>query len=124
MKDELQKKQNRERFLHLLLSDDIENSVVLSFVLATTFSDSLHVPLALEKDADYLQNNSLPTEVKGVYCRNLTLTQMVNGTLAYCETLYQDNKTECMLLGKKTPVRVEQVSDAYYKAIKKYFSGH
>ena len=122
MKDELKITESRVQFLRLLITDAIINSVELSERLIKNFKDNLQVPSALPGDADYLNKSCMYTEKPGIYNRNLTLTQLIHGTTAYCETLYQDNIKECILLDEKaTPERISQVADAYYKGIKEYF---
>ena len=87
-------------------------------VRAVTTSDSLL----------YLERACILTPEKGVYARNLSLTRMINGTLCYGEALCQDNLYECLALNKKdlilpevaTNERVEQVAEAYYRAILAY----
>ncbi len=91
------------------------------------------VPAALDSNAVYLKENSMKTEVKGVYCRNLTLTRKVKGILCYGESLYQDNIYECRALSKndgsvslnspngmQTSKRVEEVAEAYFNGILNY----
>ena len=122
MKDELNTFQSRVHFLRMLITDDVSKSVDLSEKLIKKFHDNLQVSSALSGNADYLRKNCMDTEIQGVYHRNLTLTQLVHGTTAYCETLYQDNIKECILLDEKTTsVRIKEVADAYYKGIKEYF---
>lgn len=128
MKDEMEKPLFRAEFLRLLLSDDLEKSVNFSSYFVKSFEKNLKVPIAKETDADYLKQYCLPAEKPGVFCRNLTLTRMVHGTLVYGETLYQDNINELMLLSKNevtvkgitTSKRVQQVANAYYEAVINY----
>lgn len=128
MNDELQKPIDRLSFLRLLLCDDIDNSLKLSEHLASSFTNKLKVPLADINDATYLKKYCMPTHVKGVYARNLSLTRLVKGTVVYGETLYQDNIKECLLLsnndievnGIKTSSRVKQIAEAYFEGIVEY----
>ena len=131
MKEELDKPLSRFEFLRLLLTDDIERSINFSSYFIKSFEKNLNVPTAKETDAEYLKQYCLPTEMPGVYCRNLTLTRMVHGTLVYGETLYKDYINELKLLSKedidfnevfhfKTSSRVQQVANAYYEAIINY----
>mgnify|MGYP001576610280 CR=1 FL=1 len=70
----------------------------------------------------------MQTDVPGVFCRNLTLTRMVKGTLIYGEALYQDNINEYKLLNKKEITidgikiskRIEEVAEAYSEGIINY----
>lgn len=128
MKDEMEKPLFRAEFLRLLLCDDLEKSVNFSSYFIKSFEKNLAVPTAKTADADYLKQYCLPTEKPGVFCRNLTLTRMVHGTVVYGETLYQDNVKELMLLSKneitvngiQTSSRVQQVANAYYEAVRNY----
>ena len=63
---------------------------------------------------------------KGVYARNLGLCRLINSPIAYGESMYQDCETELTQLhnnneNNKPAKRVEQVADAYYKGILRYF---
>lgn len=128
MKDEMEKPLFRAEFLRLLLCDDLEKSVNFSSYFIKSFEKNLAVPTAKTADADYLKQYCLPTGKPGVFCRNLTLTRMVHGTVVYGETLYQDNVKELMLLSKneitvngiQTSMRVQQVANAYYEAVRNY----
>ncbi|MFI5164210.1 MAG: N-acetylmuramoyl-L-alanine amidase [Bacteroidia bacterium] len=127
-KDELDKPEARIDFLRLLLTDDVEHSIEFSKYIVGSLSEKLKVPAALDSNAIYLRDNCMQTEANGVFCRNLTLTRMVRGTLCYGESLYQDNINECKLLSKKeikvdgmqTSKRVEEVAEAYFQGILNY----
>lgn len=126
---ELSDSERRYDFLRLLLTDELEKSIYVSGLAALQYESVLEVPLAKPKDATYLVANCVPAGFPGVYCRNLSLTRLIQGTLIYGETLYQDNREECLLLSKKArftaegdPPFVEQgrlneVADAYYRAV-------
>jgi hypothetical protein len=126
--DELDKPEARIDFLRLLLTDDIEHSINFSKYIVNSLSKKLGVPTALDSCAIYLRDNCITTGVNGVFCRNLTLTRTVKGTLCYGESLYQDNINECKALSKKeitvdgirTSKRVEEVADAYFQGIMNY----
>ena len=72
----------------------------------------------------YLRNACILTESPGVYARNLTLTNLVQGPLCYGESLCQDNVVETLILNKKdievhgvpTSSRVQDVAKAYIQA--------
>jgi len=132
-KDELDEPEARIDFLRLLLTDDIEHSIEFSKYIVNSLSEKLEVPSALDSCAIYLRDNCITTGVNGVFCRNLTLTRTVKGTVCYGESLYQDNINECKALSKKdasTPLsvtngiqtskRVEEVAEAYYEGIMNY----
>ncbi|HYG40778.1 MAG TPA: N-acetylmuramoyl-L-alanine amidase [Cytophagales bacterium] len=120
--------ERRLELLRMLVSDDIFQSISLSTYLIQSFEKVLEVPPALPDHASYLKNDCTTTPYHGVYVRNLALTRLVHGPVAYGETLYQDNKKECHLLGNytlevngiKTSERVKQVAQAYYEGILKY----
>jgi N-acetylmuramoyl-L-alanine amidase len=128
MKGELSTPLARLEFLRLIVTDDIESSVKFSSIAAQQFEEQLQVRLAGPNDAKYLTQACMSTSAKGVYARNLTLTRLVHGTLVYGETLCQDNIKECIALQRKdgmwdgitTSMRVKQVADTYYNAIKLY----
>ncbi len=128
MKNDLEKPAYRIEFLRLLLLNDLEKSIDFSSSCIKSFEIFLNVPTAKESDAAYLKQYCMPTEKSGVFCRNLTLTRMVHGTLVYGETLYQDNINELKLLTKNdltvngvtTSNRVQQVANAYYEGIISY----
>lgn len=128
MKGELNTPLARLEFLRLIVCDDIEGSVQLSALAVKQFGEQLDVPLAATKDAKYLSDYCMETTAEGVYARNLTLTRLVHGTLVYGETLCQDNMKECIALNHKdgtwngitTSMRVKQVADAYFNAVKQF----
>jgi N-acetylmuramoyl-L-alanine amidase len=126
---ELGDAERRFDFLRLLLTDDIENSIRIAGLTALEFKSELDVPLAKTADATYLGDNCIEAGLPGVFCRNLSLTRLVQGTLVYGESLYQDNFDECLMLAQPTPIRAEErpplsgnarldeVAEAYHKAI-------
>ncbi len=124
MKSDLSSIDKRFEFLRLLVSNDLENSIALSSAVVQSFEKTLNIKTTNSSDATYLIKSCLPANEKGVYCRNLQLTRFVHGPLVYGETLYQDNKNECVLLNKETDKtknqRVQQVAEAYYNGILNY----
>lgn len=125
---ELSDPERRFDFLRLLLTDDLDQSLYVSGLAASHFTSELEVPLAKQADASYLRNNCIAADEPGVFCRNLSLTRMVQGPLVYGETLYQDNKDECMKLYADSKrlsmggrggngVRTTEIGEAYYNAI-------
>lgn len=116
---------NRIEFLRLLVSDDLEKSEQLAGHLVSNFNTKLNVPVAKPSDAIYLKEESIQTPTPGVYSRNLALTRLVHGPLAYGESLYQDNFSECKDLcnctidvkGVKTSERVKKVAECYVQAV-------
>jgi N-acetylmuramoyl-L-alanine amidase len=124
MKHDLITKEKRFEFLRLLVTNDIENSILLSTEVVNNFEAILKVKLTGANDAKYIGQACLPTDTKGVYCRNLQLTRFIHSPLVYGETLYQDNIIECQLLNEETDKtkneRVKQVAESYYQGILKY----
>ncbi|HVA99614.1 MAG TPA: hypothetical protein VNG53_12025 [Bacteroidia bacterium] len=124
----LENKNQQIAFLRLLLTDDLTHSIALSKITENHFHTDLGIPIALPKDAEYLTKNSLSTDEKGVYLRDLMLARLIKGTFVYGEALYQDNIRESELLSNKTlnvdgiptSPRIGQVAEAYYKAILEY----
>jgi N-acetylmuramoyl-L-alanine amidase len=122
-------RKNRIEFLRMLITDDIEKSLIVAEFTIKEFENKLLVPTATPNDADYLTDKSITTAIKGVYARNLALTRILHGPLIYGETLYQDDLNECKRLNKKeinvggviVPSRLESVADAYFEGIKQYF---
>lgn len=121
MKNDLSSKEKRFEFLRLLITDDLEKSIMLSSYVTKQFETELQVQTATIRDAKYLIEGCLPTNADGVYCRNLQLPRYIHSPLVYGETLYQDNINECKLLGKETDKtknkRIQQVAEAYFKGI-------
>jgi len=120
-KNDLTTAEKRFAFLRLLLSSDLEKSILLSAEMMKSCEKNLNVKTAEKKDAKYLSEGCLSAGKPGVYCRNLQLTRTVNGPLVYGETLYQDNINECIALNKnkdKTKnIRVQQVAEAYFQGV-------
>ncbi len=127
---ELSDSERRFDFLRLLLTDDIENSAMASGHAALEFQSELEVPLAKQSDAAYLQEHCIPETYPGVFCRNLSLTRMVQGTLIYGETLYQDNAQECLRFYRNgihpyaDNGRLNEVAEAYNEAILDWAKSH
>jgi N-acetylmuramoyl-L-alanine amidase len=128
--DRLDNIQSKINFLKLLFSSQLNRSEKLSALTVKEFSESLGIPAAHSNDADYLKNNCMSTNSKGVYCRQLILCNKINSPLVYGESLYQDNVNECEWLmkntvtmyGIKTNERVIKVARSYFNAILYYFT--
>ncbi|MEW6469492.1 MAG: N-acetylmuramoyl-L-alanine amidase [Bacteroidota bacterium] len=121
MKGEMETVRDRFEFLRLLISDDLSRSASLSSYLIKRFEKKLKVPAATENDAEYLLSSCKSTPVPGVYCRNLTLTRYVHGTLIYGEPLYLDNVNEYKLMSKPGNERIILAAEAFYDAVLEYF---
>ena len=126
MRNDLSTKEKRFEFLRLLITDDLERSILLSSSVIKSFEKELNVPTASVRDAKYLIEGCLPTDANGVYCRNLQLPRYIHSPIIYGETLYQDNINECKLLSAETDKtknkRIQQVADAYFKGILNYLT--
>lgn len=116
--------EKRFEFFRLLITNDLEESIVLSSKTLNSFEQNLGIKTASFKDATYLPKGCLNTEKNGVFCRNLQLTRYIHSPLVYGETLYQDNIHECVLLNKETDktknIRVQEIANAYFIGIKNY----
>lgn len=126
---ELSDKTARFHLLRLLLTADLDNSVVFSEKILKKIKNQMQIPIiSKENNQSFLKTKCLFTGIDGVYNRNLTLASRVFGTLCYAEPLYQDNEKEIIRLsekdfefdGKKIPSRLEEVADAYLQGILAY----
>lgn len=112
-------------FLRLLLTKQLNQSEKLASQTVLNFNKNLGIDLATQFDADYLKDNCLVTQSKGVFARNLILCRLINSPLVYGEALYQDNKNECETLmqldktinGIKTNQRIYLAAKSYYDAV-------
>jgi len=126
---DLDKMINKIHFLRLLFTNQIENSEKISHLTMQYFENHLNVSAAKKDDARYLHTVCIPTNQKGVYCRNLLLTRYIISPLVYGESMCQDNEKECKALSEKNfeyngfrvPKRVYEVADAYYNSVIRYF---
>ncbi len=131
MKEESSKPEDEFHFLRLLFSNQIEASIDLSkFILAELQKDTLLSVATPSDSISYLNNYCIPTDVPGVFCRNLALTRKISSPVCYLEPLYQDNIFEIAALSKKNipfenfliSKRVEDIANAYYKGIIAYMN--
>lgn len=124
----LDKTESKIHFLRLLLTNQINESEKLAGYTASNFNKHLMIPYANYLDADYLHDNSLPSNKAGVFSRNLILCRLINSPLVYGEALYQDNKKEAELLmqepvelnGQKVNKRISSVANCYFDALLLY----
>ena len=114
---ELSKPEDRLGFLRLLITDDLEQSIVFSSLCLDQFTKQLQVPVATADKEFYLRDYCAPTDKTGVYCRNLLLTNRIHGPLVYGETLFQDHEDESRKLANPNGKRLGQVTEAYYQAL-------
>lgn len=126
---ELKSKEDRYEFLRLLLGDTAEKSLELSQCIVEEFVRYLNVPLISQRDkVSYIEKACL-FQAPGVYSRNLALTRLIHSPLCYGETLIQNNQDEAYKLAffdgceLESPCshRIQQVAQAYFEGIKKYF---
>ena len=125
---ELDSERSRYEFIRLLISDDLAQSQKLGKALLGAFCRFLKVPPVTEEDgARYLSRTCIEIE-PGIFSRNLALTRLVHGPVAYCETLIQNNDEECLSLGRKDITidgvccssRIKEVAEAYFEGIIDY----
>lgn len=130
-KGELRQPEDRFQLLRLLLSNELEESKLLSKTLLLQFEKSLHVSrFNKQSTLSYIDDFSIPTSTAGLYHRNLSLTRYINGIICYGETLYMDNEDECKRLVQKdtsyiwgkTSSRVYEVAQAYVDGLLNYIT--
>lgn len=122
----------RFEMLRLLVTYDLEESDVFASNIIGALDKELKVDaLPKQNNFDFANRYSiLSDKSEGVYHRNLYLTRVIRGPIAYSEALYQDNKEEMALLGKKdltvggikTSSRVKEVAHVYYSAIEQWLT--
>jgi hypothetical protein len=128
--DNLNKSDARAHFVRLLITDQLNQSELLSSKTVNNFNQILNIPIAKANDADYLRDNCLKTASAGVFCRNLALCRKINSPLVYGESLYQDNvkesfelmKTDLSIYGIKANERLFNVAGAYYEAVMSFLN--
>jgi hypothetical protein len=129
-KKELDVLESRLEFLRLLLSPDTEDSLLLGKEIIQGLGEQLNVKPITGKYTDIYTKQL----AEGVYARNLMLTRLVHGPLAYGESLFQDNPDEAVRLERAaraierqgiaavTPDnRLQQVARGYYQGVKNLF---
>jgi N-acetylmuramoyl-L-alanine amidase len=125
---ELNSEQARYEFIRLVVTDAIDQSLVLGQCIQSAFVQHLEVPPLMDESAvKYIARCCLKVG-EGVYARNLALTRCVHGPVAYGESLLQNNLEECKRLcseecsiqGIPCSCRVKQVAEAYFEGIKAY----
>jgi len=126
LRGELETAENRMVFLRLLLTDHIEQSIALTSYFIKSSTRLTGVPIvSRQHQLSYLHNACIPTRIRGVYARNLTLTHLISGPLCYGESLCQDNIVEARALNDKdfdiagmpAPSRIQDVARAYLRAV-------
>jgi hypothetical protein len=96
MENELSDHESRLHFLRLLLTNDLENSTILSKILIQKFEKNINIK-PVDSWYGELRNNQ-PTAYKGVFARNLGMTRMVLGPIAFGEPFLQNNKKAIELI--------------------------
>jgi len=128
--DELQTARDQYEFLRLIVSDAVEESLLLSEAVTAQFVQQLQVPLIDERNESESLRRVTLLQKSGIYSRNLALTRLVHCPLCYGETLIQNNEEEIYRLSlKDTEIeripcskRIKEVARAYFEGIKAYFS--
>lgn len=131
MAGELNDPEERLAFLKKAFSDDLARSERLSSLVVEGFEKHLGVPaIPYDTSLRYLRAASLPTDQRGVFARNLSLTRLIDGPLCFGEALYQDNYEECLRLNEKKillpgmktrlPRRLHDVVNAYLHGVMAY----
>jgi len=133
MAGELNKVEQRIAFLRLLLTKDLQKSIHFSEYVIRQFTEKLDVkPVPNNPNITYLHRSCIGAEEKGVFARNLYLTQHIKGTICFGESLCQDFTEEALRLNKRdievhnipTSSRVKDVAEAYYNAILAFYGIH
>ncbi len=126
----LKSRRGRFQLFRLLVSDEIENSILLSKSVLSAHENILKIPtLPIQHSQKPLAKTWLYTGTQGIYARNLFLTKEVFGVICYGESLLQDNENEVLMLNKKdflvdgilVSSRAKTVAHAYLKGIFEYF---
>lgn len=124
-KESMKRTETKLHFLRLLLTKQLSQSEKLAAQTVINFNKNLKVDIASSFDAEYLKDNCMVTESKGVFARNLLLCRLINSPLVYGEALYQDSFRECSELmkcdiekyGIKTNERLLKTAESYYQAL-------
>lgn len=109
MKNELADNKSKLHLLRLLLTNDMDNSKILSKILIQKFIEKINM-MPVGSWYGELENN-IPTRYKGVYARNLGMTRMVRGPVAFGEPFLQNNKKAIDLI-TESPVEFAGISAA------------
>lgn len=124
--NELQRKEDVQSFKRMIEVNTIQFSIELSKEILDALTKTTKVPVVQKEDEpDYIKENTLPTGISGLYCRNLAMNRLVQGISCYGETLYQDNEYEVRLLNDKSlqfdsfssSKRTTEVANGYYQGI-------
>lgn len=128
---ELDRERDRYEFLRLLLSDNVEQSILLGQKIAERFDRDLKVPAVEHPKLPHQLQPYCLLHYPGVYSRNLVLTRLIHSPVCYGEPLLQNHRGEAKLLtetngeiqGVRCSKRLEEVARAYFEGIKDYCKG-
>ena len=125
---DLSTKVSRIDFLRLLVTDDLDQSILLcqNIIKEMTLTTSIE-PVDYNNKKSYLSCASIFIS-KGVFARDLRLTRLVRSPLCYGETLLQNNRQEAIRLstvdteinGIPTSSRIKEVALGYFYGILNY----
>ncbi|MBI2721126.1 MAG: N-acetylmuramoyl-L-alanine amidase [Bacteroidetes bacterium] len=129
--DNMERTETKLHFLRMLLTKQLNQSEKLAAQTVLNFNKNLKIDIATQFDAEYLKDNCLITESKGVFARNLLLCRIINSPLVYGEALYQDSYKECSDLmrydtekyGIKTSDRLLKTAESYFQALVPFLKG-
>jgi hypothetical protein len=105
---------SRYEFVRLIVSDDLEQSVLLAKLGKKNARSLLNLPTG--DHCNYLNVLCLKNE-DGIYHRNLALTRLVHSPLLYCEPFCQDNYSQALALYENPNDKINQVVELYLKTI-------
>lgn len=121
LRGELNTVESRIEFLRLVLSEDLEDSIRLSYDVIENFRELLVVPPAGDR---FPGARKARVCRNGVYARNFRMTRLVRGALCLGEPFLQNNLEEAIRLAEisegRVPERIVLVARAYYLAIREY----
>ena len=128
MEGEIDKPIDFNNFVRLNHTKEINESIIFSSHILNGLKKHTKVDIITDySEISYLNDYCLPTNVSGVFSRNLALTRQIKGIICYVEALYQDNIDESLLLNKKRnnsyiPTRIQDVSNGILEGIVEYLS--
>lgn len=109
---ELDTLEDREHLYRLLATDDLIRSVELSQLVINHLGAKLGIPI---KSHEHYMDRVCKRVGKGIYARNLAMTRLVRGPLAYIEVLCQDCAEEAPRL--KDGSRMIEVAEALFEGV-------
>lgn len=112
---------SRYEFVRLLVTDDLEQSVLLAKLGKKNARSLLNLPTG--DHCNYLKVLCLKSE-EGIYHRNLALTRLVRSPLLYCEPFCQDNYSQALEIYENPNDKLNQVAELYLKTILDWVSAN